>query len=563
MRSVKNPILAQLFMQLKFAPPKQRLKQLQAAERIFPLIEPDKKYPFEFVCFHITGYRPKDESAQKLLAGSELRRDLQALISKLSNQLAMPVKMEKQPVYTIEELAKQFAVSTRTIDRWRNRGLLGQKYIFENGTKHYGFTRSAVDDFISRNPELVQKAKKFTRLTAEEKKSIIEKAQKLAGESLSRRRVTEKLAAEFNRSIETIRYTLIAYEQQNPRNRIFKKPAGTVTQKRAGELYRMYQAGVPIKKLMEKFHRSRSSIYRIINQRRARELHNTKIEYIHSDEFLEPDAKENILVEPGKTKTAHASKGLSSFEPVKDSLPQYLEAIKSTPLLTRPVEYELFRRYNYLKYLAGTEASNINPLRPKSGRLKRLEEYLARAEEVKNTIIEANLRLVVSIAKKHISSGAGLLDLISEGNISLMRAVEKFDFTRGYRFSTYASWVITKGYARNVPAEAARLDKPGTVDFTDVQQDMRTADTAGVVEIERIHQSLVELIKHNLDSREQHIILNHFGLVGTGFRKNYKTLRQIGKELGLSKERIRQIELGALQKLKRSLSIEEFDLLTG
>jgi len=569
MRTVKNPILAQLLMQLKFAPPKQRLKQLQAAERLFGMIEPDKQYTFEFVCFHITGYRPKGESAQKLLAGSQIRGDLQAFIGRLSNQMPFLITAEKQPVYTIEKLAKRFDISIRTIDRWRNRGLLGRKYILDDGTKHFGFTQSAVDDFLRQNPELVKKAGRFTRFTAEEKKSIIGEARKLAEQtSLSRRRITERLAAEFGRSIEAIRYTLIAYERPDARTgtsgrRIFKKADGTISQKRAGELYRMYQDGVPVKKLMERFHRCKSSVYSIINQRRARELHSTKIEYIHSDEFLEPDAKEKILAKPGKAKAAKIPQELSTFEPVKDSLPQYLEAIKNTPLLTRPIEYELFRKYNYLKYLAFTNAEKIIPYRPISGQLRKVEQYLTQAEDVKKAIIEANLRLVVSIAKRHISSSAGLLDLISEGNLSLMRAVEKFDFTRGYRFSTYASWVIAKDYARKLPAEAARLDRPSSVELADIQQDMRTADTAGVVEIERMHQSLVELIRHNLDQREQHIILNHFGLVGTGFKRNYKTLRQIGSELGLSKERVRQIELAALQKLKRSLSTEEFDLLTG
>ena len=88
----------------------------------------------------------------------------------------------------------------------------------------------------------------------------------------------------------------------------------------------------------------------------------------------------------------------------------------------------------------------LRPAHTPSSQIKKIEKNLAEAEAIKKMIIEANLRLVVGIAGKHAAaSGANLLDLISEGNLSLLRAVEKFDYTRGFRFATYAAWAITKG----------------------------------------------------------------------------------------------------------------------
>ncbi|MFH1371831.1 MAG: sigma-70 family RNA polymerase sigma factor, partial [Planctomycetota bacterium] len=235
--------------------------------------------------------------------------------------------------------------------------------------------------------------------------------------------------------------------------------------------------------------------------------------------------------------------------------------LKGTPVLNRQAEMELFRKYNYLKYRAHIIREQIKPGRIPSARLDEIERYLAVAEAVKRAIIEANLRLVVSIASRHTITGANLADLVSEGNVSLMQAVEKFDYTKGFRFSTYASWAISKDFAHRMPGQRVRIDRaaPSPGEF---EQEVKPAP-ADVAAVERARHDLIKVIRNNLEAREQYIIINHFGLEGTLLKKNKKTLKQIGDDLGLSKERIRQIELVSLQKLRQALSPQQFDLLMG
>jgi len=565
MRQIKDRNISQLLMQLRFTSQRQRQKQLDAAEKLFAIIEKDKEYPFEFVCFRITGYHPKGLADQPLIKGDQLAEDIRIFISKLSGQVARPINEQRQKVYSIEELASTLGVSTKTIHRWRKRGLMARKFIFEDHKKRFGFLQSAVDEFFEKNPNLISKAKKFVRLTTGEKESIIKQAAELAaGTAMSRHQIINQIAKQTGRAHETIRYTILNYEKANPGKVLFGKPPGVIDPTQSTELYKLFKQNCSVKELMNRFNRSKSSIYRIINMRRAKAILAKKIEFIPSDEFLKEDAEDKILGTPINIPKPASAQSAEPFELAGESfLPDYLQVLKDTPVLNREDEIALFRRYNYLKYLACVTRAGIKPNRVASSRLKKIENYLAEAERIKKIIIEANLRLVISIATKHISSRANLSDLVSEGNFALMRAVENFDYTKGFRFSSHASWAIAKDYARKTPVETARFDKAKAVSLKNVQRDLRASEAAGVVPIERARQSLIQVIRDDLNEREQYIILNHFGLLGTGVKKKIKTLKQIGEDLNLTKERVRQIELVALQKLRKSLSPKQFELLKG
>lgn len=564
MRKIKNQNLEQLLVQLKFTPENKRHKQLEAAEKLFTIIERDKEYPFEFVFFRITGFHPTGPGADELIKGDLLLDDLQVFISQLSGWLARPIAEQDQKIYTVKELAKNLGLSTRTIYRWRDRGMLAKKYIFNNDRVRTCFLKSTVDKFLKDNPDLLANAKNFGHLTDEQKQTIIKRCAEITAETnLSRNQIIKRLGSEFGKCHETIRYILLSNDMANAEKSGSTYITGAIDPEQAAEIYRLFKQGCKVKELMKRYNRNKSSIYRIINRRKARALLARKIEFIPSDEFLEEDAKEKILA-----KTVHLE-NKSSTEPLKQFeldgthiLPEYLQILKDTPVLTREREVELFRRYNYLKYLAFQTRTGIKPNLVSGTIISQIEHYLAEAEEIKRRIVEANLRLVISIAGKHMATGTDFSELVSKGNFALINAVEEFDYTMGLRFGRRASLNIAKEYAK-LSGKSTGSIKARLGTLKNLERGAQTLVTRDFAAIERAHQSLTQVIEDNLTKREQHVILNRFGLIGSPIKKETKTLKQIGEELGLSKERVRQVELTALQKLRQSLSSAEFELLTG
>jgi RNA polymerase primary sigma factor len=292
-----------------------------------------------------------------------------------------------------------------------------------------------------------------------------------------------------------------------------------------------------------------------------------------------------------------------SIDGVEGPIALYLREIDRVKLLTAADEVRLARAIERggqaAKKLAKPDLSSQDRLR--------FQQIVRQGESARKRLTEANLRLVVSVAKKYIGRGLPLLDLIQEGNLGLARAVEKFDYRRGFRFSTYAHWWIRQAVSRAIADQARTIRVPvhmieliGNVYRTsrrlqqelhreatpeEIASEMEVApdkirqiirasqqpisletpigededdrladliadqggDQPGLMAEQAMLSSQMDGILRELSERERAVLRFRFGLAdGRAY-----TLEEIGQELGVSRERVRQIEADALRKLRR------------
>ena len=302
------------------------------------------------------------------------------------------------------------------------------------------------------------------------------------------------------------------------------------------------------------------------------------LELTPTEEELQNTADEVVVEDPN---------ALAETFKLDDPMRMYLKEIGKIPLLSQEKELELAKR------MADGD------------------------EEARHQMAEANLRLVVSIAKRYVGRGMQLLDLIQEGNMGLIKAVEKFDYTKGYKFSTYATWWIRQSISRAIADQARTIripvhmvetinkvlrtahsmvqdlgrdptadeiakqmdmpvekvaeilkmaQEPVTLEapvgeeddshLGDFIQDQKIAEPAEAVSFNLLHEQLEKLLE-GLSPREATVLRMRFGLVDG---RPY-TLEEVGKEFNVTRERIRQIESKALRKLRhpsRSKLLRDF-----
>jgi RNA polymerase sigma factor (sigma-70 family) len=320
---------------------------------------------------------------------------------------------------------------------------------------------------------------------------------------------------------------------------------------------------------------------------------------------IDPTAAEleDVDLDEDYPATVEDERGVSA-----DLVRAYLNGIGKTKLLTAEQEVELAKRVE-----AGLFADERLSLAAEAGTeldpqlVADLRTVVTEGRAAKNHLLEANLRLVVSIAKRYTGRGMAFLDLIQEGNLGLIRAVEKFDYTKGYKFSTYATWWIRQAITRAMADQARTIRIPVHMveqvnRMVRVRRDLATAlgreplvvevaTALGVPEyqilelvsydrepvsldqsvgedgesalgdfITRIDprdepadavsagmlRSEMEIVLATLSTREQQVIRLRFGLDDG----RQRTLDEVGREFGLSRERIRQIEKLTLHKLR-------------
>jgi RNA polymerase sigma factor (sigma-70 family) len=554
-----HPALRQLTdQQIRFAPLDKRLEQINRAELLLAEIDPAKKYPYQFVCFRILDFRP-DSYPGLLLDGGELLHDLRRFIEDVSASTRIDSIAAGEPVWTVDDLSRNLRVSTKTINRWRNRGLVSRRFVI-GGRTRVGFLKSSVDRFVSLNESQVERGGRFCHLDEAEREQIVRRARRMVQRCRARpTEVIRRIARKLGRSHETIRYTLRKYDHENPAHAVFGRSTGPLGEQEKMAIYRANRRGESVEMLARRFAKTRTTIYRVINEMRARHLLDQKLEFCYNPLFDEPDASEQILprVQLDAALTAATESGTSQSKH-SDSLPPYLASLYEIPLLTKDQEVYLFRKMNFLKYRAHRLRSKVDPKRVQSSVLDQIERLQKEALALKNQIIRANLRLVVSIAKRHLGSSNSFDELVSDGNMSLIRAVEKFDYARGNKFSTYASWAIMKNYARSIPDEHVQRDRfvTGHEEMFEATADERSTEHEHESQLRQMRDSIARILE-KLDERERSIIVSRFGLDEAG---EPHTLEQVGNELGVTKERVRQLEVRAMDKLRQFADEERIEL---
>jgi transposase len=217
MKTYKHQALKELAdQQVRFAPPPRRLEQLKRAEQLLTEVDPVRGYPYPFVCYRITDFR-SDAPAGSLMPGLDVIHDLGLFINDLANSLpAIPLDEVAEPVMTIDQISKKLNVTTKTINRWRKRGLIGIPVV-ANGRRQLGFLPSLVDPFLAANKDRLAKSARFTQLTAEEKDQILRRARRFARLGLgSLSEVSRRIARRLGRSPETVRYTIKNFDTELP-----------------------------------------------------------------------------------------------------------------------------------------------------------------------------------------------------------------------------------------------------------------------------------------------------------------------------------------------------------
>ncbi|MDZ4687079.1 MAG: sigma-70 family RNA polymerase sigma factor [Planctomycetaceae bacterium] len=551
MSTYRNPAIRQLRdQQIRFAPRDVRLSQVDRAERFLNQVDSGKSYRYQDLCEQITQYRP-ELYPDLVITAEEAVHDLRCFVEDLSDSADLPAEAAGEEVWTVEDVSRRFNVSTKTVARWRDRGLVSRRFRF-GGRKRVGFLRSSVERFVSRNPNDIERGSSFSQVTEDEREQMIHRARRLARAGANPTEVNRRLARKFNRSAETIRYTLKTYDREHPEIAVFPDASIPLSDDQRRELYRSFRKGVAVEALAEQYRRTKASVYRIVTEVRAQLLLEQPIDFMDSSEFHATDAQTKIL---GPSPTTDRRSGVVKPPP---GLPPYLASLYAIPLLTKEEEVYYFRKMNFLKCQAAALRKTLDPTRPRAKDMDRIEQLVEQATEIKNFLIRSNLRLVVSIAKRHMKPTTSFFEMVSDGNMSLIRAIEKFDFTKGFKFSTYASWAIMKNYARSIPAEHVRLDRfrTGNDDVFSSSSDPRSDQFREESNNQKQRELILSILNH-LDPREREIIMHRYGLSEGAVPL---TLEQVGTRFGVTKERIRQLEARALRKMRKLAQDESLDI---
>lgn len=281
----------------------------------------------------------------------------------------------------------------------------------------------------------------------------------------------------------------------------------------------------------------------------------TNLDYVKNELFKKATAEKELFEKGGEIKAANTA----WYHPMIDDELVGASA-PSSALLNAAQEKHLFLRYNFARMKAQAAVSRFAS-HPGKGSVKEVLTWYGRAMETREAITQANLALVLAMAKRTRMSDVDFGELVSEGNMALLRAVEKFDIARGFKFSTYACRAILKAFSR-IALKTSRYRNAFPTEFDPTMEKSNYQETKrDDVEKDAVEE-LQRIIGENraqLSDVEKTVIQSRFGIArhtATGEEIAPMTLEEVGQVIGVTKERVRQIQNKALEKLRATIETE-------
>ncbi|MCP4838316.1 MAG: sigma-70 family RNA polymerase sigma factor [Planctomycetes bacterium] len=286
------------------------------------------------------------------------------------------------------------------------------------------------------------------------------------------------------------------------------------------------------------------------------------IEYVESDEFRRVGAERRIFDEAPEVRRADVAWYRPLMDPIGTTSKQPRR--RDSIVLTAAEERVIFLQYNYARFRIRRMQDRVKAKRPGPRQREELLLWYRIAQHLRHRIAEANLALVLAMSKRIRLGDMDFSDLISEGNMALMRSIDKFDVGRGFKFSTYACRAILKGFSRHGSKHLRYRQRFGASYDPEFERSNYPEDRRR----EELRDSADEVkqfvLQNQADLTEvEREVIHHRFRIGPGEaaglrHERPRTLAQVGKMIGLTKERVRQIQNKALGKLR--LAVEESSL---
>lgn len=513
-KSLGHPALSQAALQACLCTQEERITFLRALISVYDALKDRQRLPASELCKALC-LPPKFKFRSAELSLKRLSAAIPKMLQFVAEKTGMNADEWPEPMVPLRMFCRTLGIESSAMPPAVSSQLLALSLLNSTPIPHVFVRKSDIDRFLSRNRLLLVRLHPYKQLSKEEKKHILAEARKTGAPRnwTEVDALTRQIAAQQGHLPELVRQVLIAKFLSCKQSSLFDKQAMSGSQTLS-----------PGKQL--KFWQGCSA------------------QWMHCSLFDLPCADRLILQAP----MVEQKRGMPQFRMSADF------PIPLPYLLSAAAEHDLFCRYNYLKCRTARLVRRLNPAQVRLVEIQEISAGLAAVRDLRSQICEANLGLVLSMARRSPSRHAGgslnLGELVSEGLPGLLRAIDRFDFSRGFKFSTYACRAIKTALSKGKALEsrhAARFLSPLEELFALVPAPK--GPTPDDVEHNKAVIGRLREAMRSLSYIERKVL-------GMRYPRNSEarvTLEQAGVELKLSKERIRQIQNAALQKLREAL----------